>query len=426
MDSMLFCVLAAVSEAAEADKGGFAELFGEPNLIQLLCGAFGGAVLVIIAGAIVNMIIARTSKPQEIATNIGASAIDSARWEELPRLIGKLTNTNEPNQIFRVILESTKEQLRCEYCALLILRDGAYRFEAGIGLCEESRQSFKMDAGNGLVDFMRTKAKSVVLGRNDRQLQEFKFLREPISEVIVTPMRTGDNIFALLFVANKMDMGHFSQSDFDMMGLLAMPFALALYQAITFKRAQGGIVNTIVEIISHYENNNEGCAGHSQRVARMAEAMGRELRLNGGELEILREAALLHDLGKFSMPLDLRFCEVPPEGPGRDAVLYQDKNAVLWLKPLGFVEKALPLILHHHERYDGSGFPSGMRGPSIPMGAMVIAVAETFDLLTHDQPGRPKRDFVEVKTYIESLSNSKFDPQVIRAFRAVTEKNAQL
>lgn len=415
MDSLF--TLAAATQSTSA--GGF---FGDPNWIQILSGAIGGAVLAMGGGALFNYVAAQMAPPTEIPTTISPSSIDSRRWEALPALIGKLTKSSEPNQVFRVILESTKEQMDCEYCALLILRGGVYQFEAGIGLCEESRQAFKLDAKNGLVDFMRTKAKSVALNRSDRQLQDFNFLREPISEVIVTPMRTGDNIFALLFVANKANMGSFKKEDFDMMGFLTMPFALALYQAITFKRAQGGIVNTIVEIITNHEKNVPGCTGHSERVARLAEAMGKELRMNESELETLRSAALLHDLGKFSMPTELRFCETLPEGKDRELVMNQDKAAVMWLKPLGFVEKALPLILHHHERYDGSGFPSGMRGPAIPLGAMVIAVAETFDLLTHDRPNQPKRPPLEVKTYIESLANSKFDPQVIRAFNAILER----
>ncbi|MGM9991425.1 MAG: HD domain-containing phosphohydrolase [Candidatus Bruticola sp.] len=416
MDSLFMLAAAAKTSVA---AGSFMDGL---NWLQILSGAMGGAVLAIGGGALLNAVSARMAPPVEIPTTMSPSSIDTRRWEALPALIGKLTKSSEPNQVFRVILESTKEQMGCEYCALLILRGNTYQFEAGIGLCEESRQAFKLDAKNGLVDFMRTKAKSVALNRTDRQLQEFNFLREPISEVIVTPMRTGDNIFALLFVANKANMGNFKKEDFDMMGFLTMPFALALYQAITFKRAQGGIVNTIVEIITNYEKNMPGCEGHSERVARMAEAMGRELRMNENELEVLRAAALLHDLGKFSMPSSLRFCESLPAGPERELVLNQDKAAVMWLKPLGFVERSLPLILHHHERYDGSGFPAGMRGPAIPLGAMVIAVAETFDLLTHDRPDQSRRDPMEVKAYIESLANSKFDPQVIRAFNAIMEK----
>ena len=85
------------------------------------------------------------------------------------------------------------------------------------------------------------------------------------------------------------------------------------------------------------------------------------------------------------------------------------------------MEKSLPLILNHHERYDGSGYPNGVRGPAIPIGAMVIAVAETFDILTHDRPDHPARSVKDVKSLILSLSGSKFDPQVIRAFKAVME-----
>lgn len=418
MDSML-------TLAAAQQIGSFASMFGEPNWLQIIAGVLGGGVITAGVGMAANAVASRTAGPREIATAAVPTAVDTKRWEALPVIIGKLTKTSEPTQIFKVILESVQEQVQCEYAALLILRAGVYHFEAGIGLCEESRQAFQFDASNGLIDFMRTKGQSVALNRNDRQLQEFKFLREPISEVIITPMRAGDNIFALLFVANKANMGTFSKGDFDMMSFLAPPFALALFQAISFKRAQGGVVNTIVEIVKNHESCSPYCEGHSERVAALSVAMGRELHMNAMEIEELRIAAMLHDLGKFSMAPELRFCEVPPEGKDREAVLSQDKAAITWLRPLGFIEHSLPLILHHHERYDGSGFPSGMRGPAIPIGAMIIAVAETFDLLTHDLPDRAGRPAPEIKAFIESQSSSKFDPQVIRAFLSVMEKPKQ-
>ncbi len=425
MDWQLFLATAA-AEATEAAAqatttapAATSGALGELNMMQVAIGVFIGVVLYAVGQAIMTLAINHMSPP---ATSSGAddlnSGINFGRWSALPGMMNRLTKVTEPNEVFRVIMEITQEQMNCEYSALLILREGSYRFEAGAGLCEESRQAFKLDAKSGLVDFMRDKSQSVALTRSDRQLQEFKFLREPISDVILTPLRTGSNIFALLFVANKAK-GQYDKHDLDMMAFLAMPFALALYQAINYKRSQGGVVRAIVEIIRGYERNRPYCDGHSDRVVKLAEAMGRELRMNSSELESLRMAAWLHDLGKISIPLELHFCETLPEGPERELVANQDRTAVAWLKPLGFVEKALPLILQHHERYDGSGFPNGMRGPAISMGAMVIAVAETFDLLTHDQPDRPGRPPAEVKAYIESLSNTKFDPQVIRAFMAV-------
>lgn len=417
MDSLLFL-------AKEAQASGFAEMFGQPNWVQIITGVIGGGLLAGAGGALVNVILNRMAEPQTIG-EVAPNSMDSRRWEALPVLIGKLTEASEPNQVFRVILETTKEYLSCEYCALLILRGNEYRYEAGIGLCEESRQAFKLPAADGLVDFMRTKGQSVILTRNDRQLQTFKFLREPISEVIVTPLRTGSNIFALLFVANKAQLGTFNKADFEMLSVISMPFALSLFQAITFKRAQGSVVSAIVDIITNDEETSPYSKGHSKRVAAMAEAMGRELRMSALEIDSLRSAAYLHDLGKFSLPDNLRFCEALPDNPQeRDMVAQQDKVAVSWLRPLGFVEKSLPLILHHHERYDGSGFPANMRGAAIPIGAMIIAVAETFDLMTHPHPNHKARSAEEVKEYIESQSNSKFDPQVVRAFISVMNKSA--
>lgn len=411
MDSLLF-LGAGTSLAA---------MYGEPNIYQIASGAVGGVVVAAGASALLSAISDRMSGPRVVAPS-GPDTLDTNRWESLPALIGKLTEVNDPNQVFKIILESTMEHLQCEYCALLILRGNQYQYEAGIGLCEESRQAFKLNASDGLVDFMRTKGQSVALKSGDRQLNTFKFLREPISEIIVSPMRTGDNIFALLFVANKANMGNFSRTDFDMLSMISMPFALALYQAITFKRAQGSVVSSIVEIITHNEDVTPYMEGHSARVAEMAVAMGRELRMSSVELNDLRNAALLHDLGKFTMPLELRLQEVLPDGGReRELLALQDKTAVSWLKPLGFVEKSLPLILNHHERYDGSGYPNGVRGPAIPMGAMVIAVAETFDILTHDRPDHPARSVNDVKALIQSQSGTKFDPQVIRAFKAVME-----
>jgi putative nucleotidyltransferase with HDIG domain len=346
------------------------------------------------------------------------------RWEALPNLLASLSSVEEPEKLYSSIAFVTREYLGAEYAAVLLRKDKDFVTQVGEGLSEETVQTFRLPVKEGLVRYILETNSPVRLEKGDRQLGLFRNLREPIREAMLAPLRTGAEVFGLLWVANKAQLGTFTKSDLDLASYLAIPFSLAVHNANVFKTSQKTVVDMLIEICRQLEDRDPLTRGHSARVAELAVRGGRQLRMSPADLETLRVAALLHDLGRMALPAELWNKPTELTDQERDLVRSHTRRAVELLKPLGYVERALPLVLYHHEHYDGSGYPVGLRGTAIPVGALVIGMAEAYDALTHDRPHRPAVSPAEAHRLLSEQAGKRFDPQILRPFLQMLDQDS--
>jgi putative nucleotidyltransferase with HDIG domain len=160
-----------------------------------------------------------------------------------------------------------------------------------------------------------------------------------------------------------------------------------------------------------------GIEGHSHRVCRYAVAVAHELKLPLQEVERVRRAAAIHDIGKVEMPAGL----VNKPGaltPAEFAIVKRHAAAGARIaRQFGHADLA-PIIRHHHERFDGDGYPDGLVGEDIPLGARIVAVADTFDAVTSSRPYRDAMVEHEALSLLWSEAGRQLDPNVVAAFCA--------
>ncbi len=157
--------------------------------------------------------------------------------------------------------------------------------------------------------------------------------------------------------------------------------------------------------------------GHSERVARIAIELGRELGLVGDDLSDLYLAGLLHDVGKIGIRDDV-LCKHGPLTPEETEHMKQHPaigHSIL--KDLRQVSNLLPGVLHHHERWDGKGYPSGLASEGIPRLARILAVADSYDAMSTSRPYRKAMSPANVETILTDGAGEQWDPQVIQAFQ---------
>ena len=164
------------------------------------------------------------------------------------------------------------------------------------------------------------------------------------------------------------------------------------------------------------EARDEYTRGHSARVTSIADAIARRLGWDDERLDLLQLGGPLHDVGKLAIPDDVL------RKPGRldDDELAQIREhprlgARILLRLAAF-RGALPYVLYHHERWDGTGYPTGRAGEQIPLEARVLAVADAFDAMTSDRPYRPALSRDEALAEVERCSGTQFDPEIVRIF----------
>jgi putative nucleotidyltransferase with HDIG domain len=188
------------------------------------------------------------------------------------------------------------------------------------------------------------------------------------------------------------------------------------------KALEATLLETIETLNAAVEARDPYTAGHSQRVRRVSLAVGRELRLSARQLGALATAALFHDIGKIGMPdailtkpgtLDRAEAAVMREHVTRGAEI---------VARISSLADCVPAIRHHHERWDGLGYPDRRSGSDIPVEAAIIAIADAWDAMTTDRPYADALDVDEAMLQIHAGRGKQFNPAVVDAFLSVAER----
>jgi len=162
--------------------------------------------------------------------------------------------------------------------------------------------------------------------------------------------------------------------------------------------------------------------GHSERVNRYAMLTADRLQLDKAEKNVLNWASILHDIGKIGVPGSILNKPARLTEEEFDVIKRHSKKGHDILEPLEqLASSCLPGILHHHERYDGNGYPHGLRGEEIPFLARIIAVADTFDAITSNRAYRSARAAEQALAIVEEVAGTQLDPKVVKAFKGVYE-----
>jgi diguanylate cyclase (GGDEF)-like protein/putative nucleotidyltransferase with HDIG domain len=160
-------------------------------------------------------------------------------------------------------------------------------------------------------------------------------------------------------------------------------------------------------------------AGHSRRVQELALAIGRELGLSKAELDLLGHAALFHDIGKLAVPDAILLKPATLTEDEWDLMQRHAEEGARIIDRLGFLQDAVPAIRHHHERFDGTGYPDGLKGEEIPLGARIIHVADALDSMLTTRIYRAARPAREAMEELKSSAGSQFCPRCVAALERI-------
>jgi putative two-component system response regulator len=191
------------------------------------------------------------------------------------------------------------------------------------------------------------------------------------------------------------------------------------------QKIRNAFLNAITSLAYALEAKDKYTSGHSQRVAEISVAIAAELGLSKPEIEKIRLAGLIHDIGKIGVR------EVVLNKPGKVSakeyqhILSHSDIGEHILTPIVEDEAILKAVRHHHERYDGTGYPDGLSGEEIPLAARILAVADTYDAIISGRPYRAPESIPTACAEIKHHRGSQFDPKVVDAFLRI-RKSAEL
>jgi len=241
--------------------------------------------------------------------------------------------------------------------------------------------------------------------------------------ILCAPLKIKDDLIGVIYVDNRIRMGMFQQSDLELMSAFANQAAVAIDNARLFDDLQ----ESNAELEKAYQATLEGWVraldyrdketeGHTQRVTTLTERLARFIGIHEDELIHIRRGALLHDIGKMAIPDGILLKPGGLTGEEREIIQRHPVYAHEMLSPIKFLVPALDIPYCHHEKWDGSGYPRGLKGEKIPFSARIFAVVDVWDALISDRPYRRGIPPAEVLQSIREKAGNHFDSRVVDAF----------
>ncbi len=334
------------------------------------------------------------------------------------------------DKIFETAIQGIERIIPCDMVMIIQEEDGKFVItvshwkDGNIPYATRSGASLSLSrsiAGNA---FAKGKTCSIdSLGTGNRPGQLDAMLSDAgIATLLAVPLVSRERAKGVLLLGDRQP-GGFVREETFVIEKIAAQISVALENAGLYEDMRGLFINTVASLANAIDAKSPWTKGHSERVMSIAASIATEMGLPESFVEQIRIAGLLHDIGKIGIleallekPEKFTDEEFPPMR------LHPEKGVAI-LSPIRQLQEVLPAIFHHHERYDGGGYPDGLKGEDIPLQARIVAVADAFDAMVSDRPYKKGLSVEKALQLIRIGAGSQFDPVVVKCFcEKVAEK----
>ena len=333
-----------------------------------------------------------------------------------------LESAVEPRKIFSLITQLTCRLMHTDACILRLLDGDKKTLLVNSTHCVSKAFINKiplLKAGESICGMVvQTKKPLAVYDLDkDPSASSAELLKsESFKSMLSIPVIFQGEISGVISTYSK-NHRYFTEEEIEVLSIFASQVANAIQESKHYESLHMNYFNTMRALVLAIEAKDPYTRGHTERVTEYAIAVARVLKVSPRELELLRFAGELHDIGKISIPDSIL------SKPGR---LTPDERVIIeqhtvkgeeLLKPLDFLKPVRPVVRHHHEKYDGTGYPDRLKKKKIPFLSRILACADAFDAMTSDRPYRLRKFTVdEACVEIKNNSGSQFDPHIARTF----------
>lgn len=246
---------------------------------------------------------------------------------------------------------------------------------------------------------------------------------EPANDWAIVPVEVsyGDLTVGWMFCARS-DGERYNAQDSALLNGIAAHAGAALGRAALFSRIRDDYAKTIAALSATLDFGERAPSGHAGRVMDYAMLIGQELGLSIEEVEQLRFSGLLHDIGKSGLPEEILLKPSALTNREMEEMQRHAEIGASIIDQIEFLKSLTPIILHHHERWDGNGYPGGLSADDIPLLARVLSVADSYDAMTSERSYRKRLTIAQARLELEAGAGTQFDPMVVAALLEVLER----
>jgi len=214
----------------------------------------------------------------------------------------------------------------------------------------------------------------------------------------------------------------FDLFDLEMLMTMAEQAVVGIKNMQLYEEQQRIVFGSIKSLVTFLNTQVSRDYTHSPCFSKLVCALGAEIHLNEQQLQSLKYASLLHDAGKADIPAAILTKTTKLTDQEYAIIKEHPVKGAQILRPLQILRPAIPIIMYHHEKYNGTGYPSQLKGGQIPLGARIMSVADAFEAMVYGRPYRQRMDIAAAIKEVKKQSGTQFDPKVVEVFLKVIKK----
>lgn len=322
-----------------------------------------------------------------------------------------LSSTLDMNELIERIARLTLQVMRSRYCSIMLL-DESKKYLIPKAVINQDREIPKQDP----------QYKKIKLGVK-QEGRVAKTGKVVLSRNLVCVPLVEEDIIGVICARDKTNDASFDKFELEILITLAEQAVIAIKNAQMYEEQEKMAYGSIKTLAALLDSKSPNTFTHSDQFVKIVLAIAEEMRLPREDIISLHYSALLPDTGKFSIPDEILKKPGNLSSGEYDIIKKQHSESLKIIEHMEFLKPAMPIIKHHHERYDGKGYPDGLKGTDIPVGARIMAVANAFEAMISARPYKGKK--ISISQAIKEIDKNKgtqFDPESVTAFIEVTKK----
>jgi len=337
--------------------------------------------------------------------------------------IGNLINAERaPQQLYQRVVESILEATGADRCVLLVESADRQRLEVAATQARPGRKqpdgpcfshTIVEEAYRNQVCVLRSDALS-----DERFSRADSVILQDIRSVMGVPVESPERCLGAIYVDTVGRHEAFRRHDLELLAAIGKQAGIAIQAAQLLDRVRQLLRGTVRALVATIEAKDRYTRGHSERVTRLAVHLARAMNLPREDLDILDLSGYLHDIGKIGVSEVILNKSGSLSAEEWEVIRRHPIVGAEIIANLGDTEAIARVIRHHHERWDGKGYPDGLAGEDIPRLARILAVADAFDAMTSERPYRSARSAREAIEELRRGAGTQFEPAVVTAFLA--------
>jgi putative nucleotidyltransferase with HDIG domain len=367
-----------------------------------------GIVLVL---AVVLSVLGLVLSTKATNSSIGSAQDLNRKIDSLFEITKQFRETMYLDILLENIMKSAMNLTSAELGALLLYdEEGRLKIRVISGKNSEKMKNRVIKPGEGIAAQVAEKGKAFLVNdvsRDNRYNPEFD--RETgyhTRSIICVPLICSNETIGVIELRNR-EQGIFTEQDEALLHSLADQASISIAQNSLQERQKSDFIH-VTEILVGTQDHIQNKKGHARRVAHYANLIGKELGISEAELKKLYYASLFHDIGFMKIDMSEQW--------DREMMMNHSRLGYEMIRSISLWKDSADIILFHHERYDGNGYPMAKKEEEIPLGARILFVADTYDALTSEHSYKKPLDKEAALEEIEANAGTQFDPAVVQAF----------